>query len=276
MIDDRPELQGQPPAQPKLVLPGFQEDTYYPGAHTQRVYVHPDQMQPKAPSRPGNPLARLGYLWHRDPAYKVLMVATAMVLLAGIIFATFIVSMFAQAAPASQTNTAAQQTPAPAKPTSGTDLQPTFPTPAGAQGGTKSNQPTNTGTPVVLPTLTPAPSPTPVPQPTQPPQGDVIPQIVDIPQQVHSNTVVPVTISVGQPGVEVRLQVTYDQALTMNMSGPKMTDDAGNVTLNWHVNVFAFKQRLVARVTAFAIDQNGQQIQSQTVSVEVTNRLQFG
>ncbi len=273
MIDDRPELPGQQPEQHKLVLPGFQEDTYYPGAHTQRVYVHPDQTPPRGPARPGNPFAKLGYLWRCDPAYKVLMIATAMVLVAGIIFATFLVSMFAQASATPQTSTAAQKTTAPANPTSGTDMHPTFPTPTGGQGGKGSSQPTNTGTPVLLPTLTPAP--TPAMQPTQPDQGGLALQIVSIPQQVRNNTTVPVTISVGQPGVQVFLQVTYDQSPN-NMSGPKTTDDAGNVTLNWHVNAFSFKQQVVARVTAFAIDQNGQEIQSQTVSVEVVSRIQFG
>jgi hypothetical protein len=271
MIDDHPELPGQPPEQHKLVLPGFQEDTYYPGVHTQRVYVHPDQMRSTASSRPGNPFAKLGYLWRRDPAYKVLMVATATVLVAGIIFATFLVSMFAQASAAPQTSTVTQKTTAPANPTSGTDMHPTTPTPAGNQGG----QPTNQGTPVVLPTLTAVPSPTPAMQPTQPGQGGLTPQIVSIPQQVRNNTTVPVTISVGQPGVQVFLQVTYDQSPN-NTSGTKTTDDAGNVTLNWHVNVFPFKQQSVARVTGFAIDQNGQQIQTQTVSVEVMSKFQFG
>jgi hypothetical protein len=85
-----------------------------------------------------------------------------------------------------------------------------------------------------------------------------------------------VTISVGQPGVTVRLQVTYDQAPNMNTSGPAMTNANGNVTLNWRVSAFSFKQHLVARVTAFATNQNGQQMQTQTVSVAVVNRFHFG
>ncbi len=266
MIDDHPELrQGQAPEPPKLVLPGLPEETHYPGAYTQRVYVHPDQMRPKPPSRPGNPFAKLGQLWRRDPAYRVLMVATGMVLVAGIIFAIFLVSMLAQAATTPPTNTTA-----PTQPPGSTNPHPTFPTPSGGNGSKKSSsQPPKSATPVVLPTLTPVPSPTPA---TQPGQGTLNPQIVSIPQQVRSNTTVPVTISVGQPGVGVRLQVTYDQAPNINTSGPATTDANGNVTLNWHVSVFAFKQHLVARVTAFAIDQNGQQVQSQTVSVEVVNR----
>ncbi|MDQ2886719.1 MAG: hypothetical protein M3Y39_11635 [Chloroflexota bacterium] len=268
MIDDYPNLrQGQAPEPPKLVLPGLPEDAPYPGAYTQRVYVHPDQMRLKPPSRLANPFTMLGQLWRRDPAYKVLIVAAGTVLLAGIIFAVFLVSMFAQAASTTPTNTTGATTSSKAA----SNPPPAFPTPSGGKGNKGNSQPPKSATPVVLPTLTPVSTPTP-----QPTQATFNPQIVSIPQQVHSNTTVPVTISVGQPGVAVRLQVTYDQAPNMNTSGPATTDANGNVTLNWHVSVFTFKQHLVARVTAFATNQNGQQVQTQTVSVAVVNRFRFG
>lgn len=267
MIDDQPELrQGQPPEQPKLVLPGLPEDLRDPGAYTQRYYIHPDQIRLRPPSRLGHPFAGLARLWRRDPAYKVLMVAAGMVLVAGIIFTIFLVSMLAQAA--TPTNTASTTITTPPKAT--TVSQPTFPTPSGGNGNKSSSQPPKSGTPVVLPTLTPASTPTPT---TQPVQQTLNPQIVSIPQQVHSNTTVPVTISVGQPAIAVRLQVTYDQAPNTNTSGPLTTDANGNVTLNWHVTVLSFKQHLVARVTAFATNQDGQQMQSPTVSVAVVNKF---
>ncbi len=260
MIDDHPELrQGQVPEPPKLVLPAPLEDT-------QRYYVHPDQIRLRPPSRLGHPFEGLARLWRRDPAYKVLMIAAGMVLVAGIIFTIFLVSMLAQAA--TPTNTASTTTTTPPKTI--TNSQPTFPTPSGGSGNKNTSQPPKSGTPVVLPTLTPASTPT--AQPTQPTQGTLNPQIVSIPQQVRSNSTVPVTISVGQSGIEVRLQVTYDQAPNTNTSGPLTTDANGNVTLNWHVTVFSLKQHVIAHVTAFATDQNGQQMQSQTVSVTVVSR----
>ncbi len=265
MIDNHPESrQGQAPEQPKLVLPGLPEDAHYPGAYTQRVYVHPDQMQLKPPSRFGRPFATLRQLWRRDPAYKVLLVAAGMVLVAGIIFTVFLVSMLVQAA--TPTDTTATTAPTQSKTT--TNAPPTFPTPSGGKGNKGSSQPPKS-TPVVLPTLTPAPTPT-----TQPVQT-LNPRIVSIPQQVRNNTMVPVVISVGQPGVAVRLQVTFDQATNVNTSGPLTTDANGNVTLYWHVSAFSVKQHFVARVTAFATNQNGQQVQTQTVSVEVVNRFQI-
>jgi hypothetical protein len=266
MFDDHSGFQGPPPEQHKLILPGSNEDTYYPGAQTQRTYIHPDQMRAATASRPGNPLAKAGDLWRRDPAYKVLMIASATILLAGIIFATFLASMFAQAASTSQNNTTVS-----AKPTSATSIQPTFPTPSSGQGGTNSGQPT---VPTEVPTPTAIPSPTPTAQATA--QPGLSPQIVSIPQQVRTNTFVPVMISVGQPGVEVRLEVTYNQGVAISTSGPKMTDDAGNVTLIWNVMLFSLKQQLVAHVTAFALNQNGQEVPSQTISVKVTNKFKFG
>ena len=277
MIDDHPNLRQEPP---KLVLRGpsqdmHNQDAHNQDAHTQRVFVHPDQMRPQTLARSGNPFVKLGRLWQRDPAYRVLMVAAGAVLLAGIIFAIFLASMLAQAATPANTTGAT----APAAPKATSPAQPAFPTPSSGKSTKGSSQPPKNGTPVVLPTMTPATTPTVQPtqptQPTQPAQGTFNPQIVSIPQQVRSNTVVPVTINVGQPGATVRLQVTYDQAPNQNFSGPATTDANGNVTLNWRVSVFAFKQHLVARVTAFAINQNGQQRSSQTVSVAVINRGQF-
>ncbi len=275
MINNHPNLPGQEFAQQKLVLPAYSEEQHQPAAYTQRVFVHPDQLRPQVPPTSTNPISKIGALWRADPAYKVLIVATVMVLVAGIIFATFLVNTFAQTAtPTPQAATPPKAVTAPATPHPNTP--PTFPTPSGGQGSSQSSSQPPKSAPVVLPTLTPSDA---NPQPTQPPQNqnqNLQLQITDIPQQVHNNSDVQVTVMANQPGVSVRLQVSFDNSIITNSAGPQQTDADGNVTLDWHVaDIISFKQSFVARVTAFATDQNGQQVSSQTVSVSVSNRFKF-
>jgi hypothetical protein len=73
----------------------------------------------------------------------------------------------------------------------------------------------------------------------------------------------------NQPGVSVQLQVSFDNSIITNTVGPQQTDANGNVTLNWHVSNISFKRNFVARITAYATDQNGQQASSQTISLQV-------
>jgi cytoskeletal protein RodZ len=268
LINNHPNLPGQEPAQQRLVLPAHSEEQQYqPGAHTQRVFVHPDQLRPQVPATYAHPVSKLGALW-RDPAYKVLMVAAAMVLISGIVFAAFIFNAFAQ-----QTNSTSQAVTSSKGMTNTAthpiNTPPTFPTPSGGQGSTQgSSQPPKTA-PVVLPTLTPS---TATQQPTN---QNLQLQITSIPQEVRNNSDVQVTVTANQPNVSVHLQVTFDNSIITNTAGPQQTDGNGNVTLDWHVADISFKQSFVARITAIATDQNGQTTQSQTVSVQVTNRFKF-
>jgi hypothetical protein len=268
MINNHPNLPGQdqPPVSQKLILPGIHSEQQQPGAYTQRVFVHPDQLRPQVPATSTNLLSKLGALWRADPAYKVLIIATSMVLIAGIIFATFLFNTFAQSA----TSTPKGATPVvtvPTAPKTSANLPPTFPTPSGGQGSTQSSSQPPKSAPVVLPTLT---SSDPNQQPTQPPQSQNLQlQITDSPQQVHNNSDVPITVMVNQPGVSVQLQVSFDNSIITNTVGPQQTDDNGNATLNWHVSNISFKRNFVARITAYATDQNGQQVSSQTISVQV-------
>lgn len=271
MINNHPDLPGQGPAQQKLVLPGYPDEQHQPAAYTQRVFVHPDQMRPQMPPTSTNPLAKLGVLWRADPAYKVLMVATAMVLISGIIFAGFLVNIFAQQANPTHQATLPPQTAVTA-PTSQANVPPTFPTPSGGQGSNQgTSQPPKTA-PVVLPTLTPSAA---TPTQTLNQAQNLQLQITDIPQQVKNNTDVQVTVAANVPGVFVHLQVTFDNTFMTNTAGPQQTDANGNVTLTWHVVNVSFKQNFVARITAIATDQNGQTVQSQTVTVQVSNRFKF-
>ena len=273
MINNHPNLQGQdqPPVSQKLILPGIHsEEPQQPGAYTQRVFVHPDQLRPQVPVTSTNPLSKLGALWRADPAYKVLIIATSMVLIAGIIFATFLFNTFAQSA-TSTPKAAAPVVTVPTAPKTSANLPPTFPTPSGGQGSTQSSSQPPKSAPVVLPTLTPSDANQ---QPTQPPQGQNLQlQITDYPQQVHNNSDVSITVMANQSGVFVHLQVSFDSTFITNTAGPQQTDANGNVTLNWHVSNPSFKKNFVARITAYAMDQNGQQVSSQTISVQVINRF---
>jgi hypothetical protein len=275
LINNYPNLPGQEPGQQKLVLPAYSEEQHQPATYnTQRVFVHPDQLRSQVAPTSTNPFSKLGALWRADPAYKVLIVATAMVLVAGIIFATFLVNTFAQ----SSNSTPRAAIPAKAvtnPPTPHTNTPPTFPTPSGGQGSNQGSSQPPKSAPVVLPTLTPSDANQ---QPTQPPGNqnqDLQLQITNIPQQVQNNSDVQVTVMANQPGVSVQLQVSFDNSAIPNTVGPQQTDANGNVTLTWHVASASFRQNFVARITAVATDQNGQTVQSQTVSVEVSNHLKF-
>jgi cytoskeletal protein RodZ len=250
LINNYPNLPGPEPAQEKLILPGYSEQQQYqPGSYTQRVFVHPDQLRPQMPPTSTNPLSKLGALWRADPAYKVLIVATVMVLVAGIIFATFLVNTFAQSSASTPKATIPAKVVSNA-PTSTTNRPPTFPTPSGGQGSKQASSQPPASAPVVLPTLTPSNQPT---QPTTTQNLQL--QITNIPQQVRNNSDVQVTVMTNQPGVSVQLQATFDNSVITNSAGPQQTDANGNVTLNWHVADVSFKQSFVARITAIATAQ---------------------
>lgn len=276
MINNHPNLQGQdqpyqPPVSQKLVLPGIHtEEPQQPGAYTQRVFVHPDQLRPQVPTTSTNPLSKLGALWRADPAYKVLIIAASLVLIAGIIFSTFLFNTFAQST-TSTPKAASPITTAPTAPKTSANVPPTFPTPSGGQGSNQSSSQPPKSAPVVLPTLTPSDANQ---QPTQPAQNQNLQlQITDYPQQVRNNSDTQITIMANQPGVSVSLQVSFDNSMITNTAGPQQTDDNGNVTLDWHVSNVSFKKTFVARITAYATDQNGQHVSSQTISVQVNNRF---
>jgi hypothetical protein len=273
VINNHPNLPGQdqPPVSQKLILPGIHsEEPQQPGAYTQRVFVHPDQLRPQVPATSANPLSKLGALWRADPAYKVLIIATSMVLIAGIIFATFLFNTFAQST-TSTPKTAAPVVTVPTAPKTSANLPPTFPTPSGGQGSTQSSSQPPKSAPVVLPTLTPSDANQ---QPTQPPQSQNLQlQITNYPQQVRNNSDVQITVMTNQPGVFVHLQASFDNSMITNTTDSQQADANGNVTLNWHVSNVSFKQNFVARLTAYATDQNGQQASSQTISVTVLNHF---
>jgi len=265
---DHPDTQGQQPQQGKLVLPTYSGEERRMYASPQTIQVRPDQLihQTTTPA-PKHPLVKLGYFWRKDPAYKVLIIATGMVLVAGILFMTLVSSaiirnpnLFAQ------NGTISQNPPTGVNPAGTVDLRPTFPTPGGGQGSNSSSQPPAQSTPALQPTE----SATATPQPSPGSGGTLTIQIVSIPQQVINGSTVPVEVMASEAGASVRLQVLYDAAPYYYTSGSQTTDGSGNATLSWHVHVTGFKAKgVVARVVAVATDQNGQQAVSQAVTVQV-------
>ncbi len=265
--------QGQMPPQGKLVLPAYpdEEPYFYSGPQQQ---VRPDQLiQHNTTPAPKNPLAKIGYYWRKDPAYKVLMIATVVVIAAGLIFVSLATAAFVGNPNLfSSINNTTPQNPTGSTPSGTVDLRPTFPTPGGGSGGNTSSQPPAQSTPVVQVTATPNESTTPTPQPSPGGGGTLTVQITNIPGQVSNNSTVQVDVTTSEPGVTVRLQVSYNAYPFYYQSGAQVTDGDGNATLYWNVQVSATRVRhIVAKVTAVAIDANGQYVTSATYIVQVTS-----
>jgi hypothetical protein len=264
---DHPGTQGpEPGPRPqKLVLPAH--DGYRPpsGFGTgQRTQVVPEMLlrQPGG-HNPNNPIIRLGILWRQDPAYKALIIAVALVLVAGTLFAGLAANMLLQGSNGLLAqNTIVPTTPqVGAAPTGTVDLRPAFPTPGG-KGSTQSSQPPMQGTPALQG------SPTGVPT-QQPGDGNLTVQIAGLPASTPNNSIVPVSVQTSVPGAIVRLQVTYNAAPFFYVGMQQATDGNGAAVINWPVRVFSGK-RVTARVAVTAFDQNGHQGHSGTMKVSIT------
>ncbi len=276
MIENENQQEQMPP-QGKLVLPAYSDEKpyLYSGPQPQ---VQPDQLiQHKTMPAPKNPLAKIGYYWRKDPAYKVLMLAAVLVLVAGCIFVSLATAALVRNPNFfSFNNTSTNTTPQnPAGPTpSGTvDLRPAFPSPGGGSGGNSSSQPPAQSTPVVQATATPGDSTTPTPQPSPtsgPGRGTLTLELTNVPGQVNNNSTVQLDVVTNQPGVTVHLQVSYNAYPFFYQSGAQVTDGDGNATLYWNVQVSLVRiKHVVARVTAVATDANGQYVTSATYTVQV-------
>lgn len=246
----------------KLILPALPE-TQAPPIPTVAcpVPVKPEWLvRRQTPSLPRGPLARLRYFWRKDPAYKVLLVAVTIVLLAGLLLATLAASAFVRSGNQFQSG-AYTQTPAGATPTGTVDLRPIFPTPGGGLGSSSSSQPPVQATP----------SPQPTVQPTSPPQpAGLTVQFTNIPTHVQSGSVVPVGVSTNEAGATVWLTIVYGAPPFRGYAGPRVADGNGFATIPWSVNVFSGSRHSTAIVTAFARNQQGQQTHSQSVMVLVS------
>jgi hypothetical protein len=88
---------------------------------------------------------------------------------------------------------------------------------------------------------------------------------------VNNNTNVPVTVTANQPGVNTQLIVTYDLVSDIFKSQVQPTGSDDSVVLTWHVGLVKslLGSLLNAHVTAVATDQNGKQVQSPSIEVQV-------
>ena len=291
-------MQGeQPPNQMppnRLVLPGADDTSFSP---EQRTQFGPTPQEPLAArptqtynaNNPARPRLNTGSMssmprvappgrtktdWRKDPAYKFLFIALGVVLIASIIFIAFagstVASLFNQSgADTTQTNTGGPSA-------QGTlDTNPQFPTPGGNTGATATSQPVSTPT-TTLPTPSPTvanPTPTTQPSPTPTPNQQLTLQIVNAPGQVDNNSTVMLNITSSQPNVQVTLTITYDVPPYFKEIGPQTTDNNGNASFQWNVQVHFFgRNQGTARIVATGRNQNGQEVSSQTVTVKIVGR----
>ncbi|HEU5382041.1 MAG TPA: hypothetical protein VFV38_42015 [Ktedonobacteraceae bacterium] len=240
------------PSSGKLILPAPLEPGPYarqyppttPAWSTQSVYP---QNTPHDPSvRPTSPR-------RRDPLHLVFALAIAFVLIATIVFVAFGATVFLN-----KNTTTFSQTPVVPIPNGTVDNRPGFGTPGTNNGSNQSSQPATGPTPSLH--LSPSPAN----------QGSLVVQIVNIPRFVANNSKARVSVLTNEPGVNVRLQVTYSAAPFFYASSAHATDGDGQAVLSWSVRVFALRNNAVqATVRAIATDQNGQQATSQPVVVIV-------
>ena len=267
---NQPDMQEQEPQSGKLVLPTppvEEQQMYYGG---QMAQLRPEQLiRHQTQSAPKGVGARLAFYWHKDPAYKVLMIATTMVLIAGIIFVSLASAAFlGNSSFVASTSSTPQAIPKGSNPTGTVNLRPTFPAPGGGSGtNQQSSQPPVQSTPALQPTSTGQPSP------TAGGGGTLNVQFTSLPHQVKNGSYVSVGVNTGEPGVNVELVIRYSSQGGRSTAGPQTTDSNGNASIPWFVYTFGFGQKNVqAFVYAFATDQNGQTARSQTVPVQIQTR----
>ncbi len=251
----------------KLVLPAPSEQ-YRPAQDSfdprMTMPIPPEYLvQRRGAPSPQNPLARLRYYWNKDPAYKVLLIAVVLVLVTGTVFAALIANALVHNV---NFSTANQALPPPAV-VGSANPRPTFAPPGGGKGSKTSSLPPAHGT-------TPSMQPTPAVPTTTPAGGTLALQINSIPTSVRNYQYVTVEVTTSEPNVTVYLYVRYSVAPHQAFAGPVTSDGNGNATLHWLVTVNRANGSR-ASVVAIAKDQNGQQAQSQPVSVRISG-FSFG
>ena len=250
--------QDQGSSSEKLVLPAYHRDIQPPSADAQTTFMpanpaansnmaSPEQLIRRSQQGRGNAFQRFIHLVRTDPAYQVLVVAIVLVLISGGVLAAFASSFLSGA---------------------GSNNGPSGRPNGGAVANVQSTptaQPTQAPTPTPQPTATPIPTPS----PTAVMRGPLTVRIISIPKKVTNNTSVPVIIQTSQPGVMVRLVAMYGAPPGFFMSNPQTTANDGTATLTWNVSLTMFTARTTAHVAVTGQNQDGQQVQSQPVTVRV-------
>jgi len=267
---NQPDTQEQESQSGKLVLPAppaEEQQMYYGG---QKAQLRPEQlMRLETEPAPKGVGARLAFYWHKDPAYKVLMIATTMVLIAGILFVSLASAAFlGNSSFLASTSSTPQAIPKGSNPTGSVNLRPTFPAPGGGSGtNQQSSQPPMRSTPALQPT-----NPTGQPSPIPGGGGTLTVQFTSIPSHIMNGSYVSVGVNTSEPGVSVLLVIRYSGGRSTT-AGPQMTDSNGNAIIPWFVFAYGNGQRNVqANVYALATDQNGQKARSETVTVQIQTR----
>ncbi|MGI9059156.1 MAG: hypothetical protein ACR2H5_11305 [Ktedonobacteraceae bacterium] len=246
----------------KLILPAYPDEDYQRSSRPlPAMPVQPAQLiQRKTPPLPQTPLAKLRYFWGKDPAYKVLVIAISAVVIAGLLLLSLISSTLLHNTKLFATGNSFSPAPPTAVTPIGTvDAHPTFPPPAGGTGSGTSSQPPAQSTPVLQPTV----------DSTATTGGQLTVSISGVPGHVQNNSVVNVSVNTSEPNVTVELVVRYTAPPYRYTSGEYATDGGGNATINWSVNVFMFGRHTQATLDAVAMDQNGQQAQAQSITVQI-------
>jgi hypothetical protein len=267
LMIEQPNAQKQTPQPQKLILPAYSDEQQYRNTGRQSpvkpvgpwLAPTPDSTTPSF----SNPFLKLGYFWRKDAAHKVLLLAVAAIIISGVLFMALGSASLLQGPVFTTQNATAPQNPSAEVHPSGTiDLHPTFPTPSGGTGSTTSSQPPP------FSSFYPTPDTTSILQPTG--TGALTVQITSIPSQVSNHSRVFVDVATSEGGVAVRLQVYYDAQPFSYTTGLRTTDDNGNASIPWRVQVNASgSSQVTATVAAVAIDQNGQQGVSQAMQVVV-------
>ncbi len=266
---DYPDTQQQPPPQGKLVLPAYPGEEQHTDSGAHKALTRPQQpIQHKTPFAPQYSLARLVYFWHKDLAYKVLLVATSLIIVVGGLFLLLVSSALIQNPNLFAQNSTPQDLSTSIVPSGTVNFRPTFPTPGGGQGSDQSSQPSDQNTPSLEPTQSGDTTPTVQPSTTPVPGGTLTVQISDVPPEVTNGSKVMVTVMTSEPNVTVMLIVSYNVPPYRYYGGEHTTDDGGNATLPWRVQVAGF-ERATAVVAVSAVDQNGQQAYSTAVTVQI-------
>lgn len=265
------DTQEQKSQSEKLILPtppAEEQQMYYSG---QMAHLRPEQLiRPQNQPASAGVMAKLAFYWHKDPAYKVLMIAMTAVLVAGVVFVSLASAAFLGNPNKISSSYAPQSVPKGTDSTGIVHPRPTFSTPGGGSGtNQQSSQPPAQPTPALQAT-----NPTDQPTPTPTAGGGALNvQFTNIPQQVANGSYVGVGVNTGEPGATVELVIRYSGQGGRSTAGPVTSDGNGNATIPWFVFTYVFGHKTVqAYVYAVATDQNGQTSRSGTVTVQVLTR----
>ncbi|HTK11711.1 MAG TPA: hypothetical protein VL485_31350 [Ktedonobacteraceae bacterium] len=268
MAEEHPPAQGRFPGDERIVLPGYtpQGSNLY-AEKTEMFGIQPDHKNQYLPS----PASDTNSRWRNDPARIALLIAVVLVVLSGGVFTVVATTLFQSSGlqnndQASAYQTAPPQTP---QPQGTVDAHPTFAIPAGTPANTISSLPPQTGTPTLaVPTATS----------TTQANGSFDLQVVDYPQQANNHSTVQIQVTTGQAHTVVQLSAFYSLSPYFYQGKARTTDDNGNVTLNWPINLDAPVTRhnkgttTTARFVVRGQNQDGQFATSQNFTVQILLR----